>query len=267
MPGTAPQGWQNPKTSYSAEDVTSPEQFERIEGNIHAIEQGSRTIDPSQAPTGNVGTLRQFLDWFANRIKAILGTDNWYDAPDTTLAAAASHISATNAHGATSAATASRIVMRDASGRAQVAEPSTVADIATKGYVDAHDATMCAVDTVVLASELTEVQLRPYPEVRRQFRVWCPGAYQITFSFRSASASTATTVYLYRIRGGQATQIGSWTYDGPDWWPNYKSMTTTVSNCQSGDYISFYTCTWEDSQTYASLRDVSVRGSFVQKTV
>ena len=64
MPGTAPQGWQNPKPSYSAEDVTDSEQFERIEGNINAIETGARTLDPAQAPTGNVGTLRQFLDWF-----------------------------------------------------------------------------------------------------------------------------------------------------------------------------------------------------------
>lgn len=36
----------------------------------------------------------------------------------------------------TTAATASRIVLRDASGRAQVASPSASADIATKGYVD-----------------------------------------------------------------------------------------------------------------------------------
>ena len=86
MPGTAPQGWQNPKTSYTADDVLTPEQFERIEGNAYATELGNRTIDPTVAPTGNVGTLRQFLDWFANRIKAITGKTNWYDNPDTSLA-------------------------------------------------------------------------------------------------------------------------------------------------------------------------------------
>ena len=36
-----------------------------------------------------------------------------------------------------SAATASRVVKRDASGRAQFADPSAAADAATKGYVDA----------------------------------------------------------------------------------------------------------------------------------
>jgi hypothetical protein len=46
------------------------------------------------------------------------------------------HISATNVHSATSAATASRLVIRDANGRSQVATPSAAADIATKGYVD-----------------------------------------------------------------------------------------------------------------------------------
>lgn len=98
MPGTAPQGWQNPKTSYSAEDVLTPEQFERIEGNAYATELGARTIDPSQSPTGVAGHLRNFLDWFANRIKAITGETNWYNAPDTTLAAAKTHMDAAAPH-------------------------------------------------------------------------------------------------------------------------------------------------------------------------
>lgn len=98
MPGTAPTGWQNPKTSYTAEDVLTPEQFERIEGNAYATELGARTIDPSQSPTGVIGTLRQLLDWFANRIRAITGTTNWYDAPPTTLTAAKSHIDAAAPH-------------------------------------------------------------------------------------------------------------------------------------------------------------------------
>jgi hypothetical protein len=98
MPGTAPTGWQNPKTSYTAEDVLTPEQFERIEGNAYATELGARTIDPSQSPTGVIGHLRNFLDWFANRIHAITGTTNWYDAPPTTLTAAKSHIDAAAPH-------------------------------------------------------------------------------------------------------------------------------------------------------------------------
>jgi hypothetical protein len=47
-----------------------------------------------------------------------------------------SHIVAANVHSATSLATAARLIIRDANGRAQVAAPSADADIATKGYVD-----------------------------------------------------------------------------------------------------------------------------------
>ena len=94
-----PSGYNTPKTNWQSADVVSPTDFNRIEGNINAIEQGSRTIDPSQAPTGVAGNLRNFLDWFANRIRAITGTTNWYDAPPATLSglntSLSSHKSAT----------------------------------------------------------------------------------------------------------------------------------------------------------------------------
>jgi hypothetical protein len=47
------------------------------------------------------------------------------------------HISATSAHSATSSATANRLILRDASGRAKVAAPSASDDIARKDTVDA----------------------------------------------------------------------------------------------------------------------------------
>jgi len=94
----APTGWQTPKTNWTSADGVTDTDFNRIEGNIGAIETGDRTVDPSQTPSGLTGTLRQFLDWFANRIKAITGKTNWYDAPDTTLANAATHISAAAPH-------------------------------------------------------------------------------------------------------------------------------------------------------------------------
>lgn len=84
--GSAPNGYNTLKTNWQAADVVLPTDMNRIEGNTQAIEEGSRTIDPAQAPASNVGTLRQLLDWFANRIKAITGGTNWYDAPVATLA-------------------------------------------------------------------------------------------------------------------------------------------------------------------------------------
>ncbi|HEX2795702.1 MAG TPA: hypothetical protein VHN38_01345, partial [Immundisolibacter sp.] len=59
------------------------------------------------------------------------------DTVDAVQASADGHAALTNPHGATSAATASRLVLRDAAGRAQVAAPSVSADLANKGYVDA----------------------------------------------------------------------------------------------------------------------------------
>lgn len=50
---------------------------------------------------------------------------------------AATHANGTNVHSATAAATANRIMMRDANGRAKVAAPSAVDDIARKDTVDA----------------------------------------------------------------------------------------------------------------------------------
>ncbi len=82
---TAPSGYQNPKTNWAAGDVPTASDFNRQEGNISAIESGERTIDPAQAPSGVAGTLRQFLDWFANRIKAITGESDWWTAPAKTI--------------------------------------------------------------------------------------------------------------------------------------------------------------------------------------
>jgi hypothetical protein len=136
--GTAPNGWQTPKTDWQAADAPGPSDFNRIEGNSNAIETGDRTVDQTQTPTGHVGTLRQLLDWFANRIKAILGTANWYDAPPITLQATKSHTEAGAAHGATSQAVAGKIMVRDAYGRVKVASPAVADDVARLDTVTVH---------------------------------------------------------------------------------------------------------------------------------
>lgn len=46
---------------------------------------------------------------------------------------------------ATSAATVSRVIIRDSAGRAQVVDPSVPADVATKNYVDTRDATKVSI--------------------------------------------------------------------------------------------------------------------------
>lgn len=95
---TEPSGWQSPKTNWTPDDNIGASDLNRWEGNCAAIETGERTLDPTQAPSSNKGSLRQILDWLANRIKAITGATNWYDAPATTLAAAKSHMDAAAPH-------------------------------------------------------------------------------------------------------------------------------------------------------------------------
>mgnify|MGYP000964906173 CR=1 FL=1 len=178
---SAPSGWQNPKTNWDSKDPVGVSDLNRMEGNPLAIETGDRTLDPAQAPSSNTGTLRQILSWLANRIRAITGMANWYDAPPTTLTAAKSHIDAaaphsghetptgaqakvdahanlTAAHSATSTATANRIIIRDSAGRAKVAAPSASDDIATKGYVD-----QAAADLIIASVSPMEnsVELQP----------------------------------------------------------------------------------------------------------
>jgi hypothetical protein len=55
-------------------------------------------------------------------------------ARDTAIS---THNAVTNPHSATALATASRLVLRDAAGRAAFASPAAAQDAATKGYVDA----------------------------------------------------------------------------------------------------------------------------------
>ena len=93
---------------------------------------GSRTVSDTTAPTGDSGTPTTLFGWLANMIKAITGGATWRTLPGMTIAAIKTILD-----GATNAGTASTLMKRDASGRAQVAAPSAAADIARKDTVDA----------------------------------------------------------------------------------------------------------------------------------
>ena len=257
--------WQTPKTNWKAADVVSPTDMNRIEGNIEAIETGARTVDPAQVPSGNTGTLRQFLNWLPNRIKAITGKTNWWDAPSTTLEGANSHINATAVHSATSAATADRIILRDASGRAQVASPSAAADIATKGYVDSAVPSLVASSSLVLISAPSGITLRPYPTAHRQFQVLCKGTYRVTFEYIANDYPRDAIIYLYRIRSGTGTLVKSWTYSVSSW-PNWLSASIDVTSCLPGDYLGFYCYDQTGSYAYGAVRNVSIQASIIVQT-
>jgi len=260
-----PSGYNTPKTNWQSADVVLPTDLNRIEGNINAIETGSRTIDPAQSPSGNSGSLRQWLDWFPNMIKKITGKTNWYDTPDTTLAAAKTHIDATSAHSATSAAVSNRIILRDASGRAQVASPSAAADIATKGYVDSAVPSLVASSSLVLISAPSQITLRPYPTAHRQFQVLCKGTYRVTFEYIPTDYPRDAIIYLYRIRSGTGTLVKSWTYSVSSW-PNWLSASIDVTSCLPGDYLGFYCYDQTGSYAYGAVRNVSIQASIIVQT-
>lgn len=111
---------------------------EPADGSISDTKIGNRTVTDSTAPSGTSGTLTTLLRWIAYMIKAITGKSSWITSPAITLEATKNHVDAAGAHGATSSATANRMVLRDASGRAQVAAPAAASDIARKAEVDAH---------------------------------------------------------------------------------------------------------------------------------
>ncbi len=124
-------------------------------GNMDILDGALKpTANPALVPTGLIGKISEWVSWITNRIKAITGKANWYDAPDTTLAAAKTHIDATSAHSATSAATASRIMVRDANGRAKVAAPVEADDIARKNEVDAKQNTITGSASSIVTSNL-----------------------------------------------------------------------------------------------------------------
>ena len=145
------------------------------------------TVTAATAPSSSAsgGKLSVVLGWFANRIKAITGLTSWQADPPVTLSQCKNHIQSgthavatTSANGFMSAAdktkldnatdsnTASRLMMRDSSGRAKVANPSTTYDIANKSYVDTNfvkknaDTTMSAKLTSYSNTDYTTRQVR-----------------------------------------------------------------------------------------------------------
>ncbi len=145
------------------------------------------SVSSASSPTSSSakGKLEVVLGWLANRIKAITGKSSWQFAPAVTLEECNEHIqngthknATTSASGfmssadkqkldnATSSYTASRLILRDSYGRAQVQSPSSSYDIANKTYVDTNfarknsDTTMTAKLTAQSNTSYTTKQVR-----------------------------------------------------------------------------------------------------------
>ena len=178
------------------------------------------------------------------------------------------HVADTSAHSATSAPTANRIMMRDASGRAQVAAPSASDDISTKGYVDSFAVSVGVSDTLALAYVPSEVELRQYPTARLQFRLSCPGSLRISFRYRATENERYTEVYIYRIRDGTATNLTPylWPYP-PHTWPNWITGSTDISGWLVGDYLGLYCLAPYIGYVYPMVKDLYIKASPIVRTV
>lgn len=174
-------GLKKPLYSENADIAVINESLDRLDEIL------TPTITATTAPTSSStnGILSVVLGWLANRIKAITGKTSWQAAPSVTLEECNSHIqngthanATTSANGfmslsdkqkldnATSSYTASRLMLRDSSGRAQVQSPSSSYDIANKTYVDSNfarknaDTTMTAKLTAQSNTSYTTKQVR-----------------------------------------------------------------------------------------------------------
>jgi hypothetical protein len=102
----------------------------KMSGVITIVAQVIGTYDDA----GVINAHESRLDSHDTEITALQAKDVAHESRMTTDEQVVSnHVSATSAHGATSAATVSRIVSRDANGRAKFADPSADDDVDTKG--------------------------------------------------------------------------------------------------------------------------------------
>ena len=178
---TANHKFKKPLYSDNADIAVINENFDAVDELLTPSVYASTAPDSSAVK----GKLSAVLGWLANRIKSITGQNSWQSNPPVTLADCANHIqsgthqnASVNANGfmsysdkqkldnATADYTQSRLMMRDANGRAKVKNPSGDYDIANKGYVDSNfvrknsDTTMTAKLTAYSNTAYTTKQVR-----------------------------------------------------------------------------------------------------------
>ena len=137
---------------------------------------------------------------------------------ESNIAVAKSHMDATSGiHGATSSATANRLIIRDSSGRASVINPTSSSHIATKGYVDGLVGSLQAGTAFVYYLTPPDVE-RPSGNISYDnwwvqdidknvvVRILLPGTIRYYLQYRSSA--TIGTCYVRILRNGNPIVVG-----------------------------------------------------------
>lgn len=116
-------------------------EFSIKDGGVTDAKLGDRTVDQALITPGNTGSVTSLMSWLAGAVKAATGETNWYDTPDTTLAAAKVHADAAAPHSGHLDADGSKPLTAtwDVGGNTitNLATPSSASDAVTKAYADA----------------------------------------------------------------------------------------------------------------------------------
>jgi len=156
---------------------------------------GSRTPDQSQAPASpGTGTLTQLVSWLANRIKAITGKTNWWDAPPTTLQAAKTHMDAAAPH-------SGHETPSGAQTKANAAEANA------KSYTDTHAGTKNTHGVgsgYYIAKTSRSDQLPAWNDVQGKPSNFTPSAHKSTHASGGSDALTPSDIGAETPAGAQA---------------------------------------------------------------
>ena len=146
------------------------------------------TYDLGAWALGSDGLLYQSLHYTNNNYDPTANS-YWWQEGGASLSA---HRDATAVHSATAAATASRIIMRDSSGRAKVVDPSADSDIATLGTVKSRS--LGGMVTGSTGGYLASTGI----SVSRS----SPGLYTIVHNLGHANYAVLLTTYLVSSSSG-----------------------------------------------------------------
>lgn len=132
-----------------------------LNGNTDIIDGAlTPSADPTQVPASNgPAKISQWVSWIVNRIKAITGKTNWYDAPDITLAQTKAHVSAAAPHtghvmtsDVVTTATAGKILKLDANGKLPTSITGDAQTVDGKNASDFAQANHMAVKSVSISN-------------------------------------------------------------------------------------------------------------------